>query len=94
MHLHKSFEFLFLDSLVYFLADLVLFEVSKRSHGFIRRSKTGAGEAGSAHVSLSLMLVDLVLHAPLNEPLHILSCFQLLFNFFFLFHLFFFLLLF
>ena len=94
LHLYKPFEFLFLDLFVDFLADLVLFEVSKRGGGFIRWSKTGTGETCSTHVGLSLMLVHLILHAPLDEPFNILSCFQLFLDFLFLFHFLLFLLLF
>ncbi len=74
LHLYESLEFLFFYAFVYFLADLVLFEIPERCGRFIWWSETSAGETGSAHVGLSSVLVHFILNAPLNESLHIFSC--------------------
>ncbi len=94
LHLDKAFEFVFLDAFVYFLADLVLFEVAERGGGFVGWSETGAGETGPAHVGFPLVLVHFVFHAPLNEPFDVVSGFEILLDFLFLLDLFLFFLLF
>ncbi len=88
LHLNKAFEFVFLDAFVYFLADLVLFEVAERCGGFVGRSETGAGETRPAHVCFPPVLVQFVFHAPLNEPFDVVSGLKILLDFLFFIDLF------
>lgn len=93
-HLHKTFQLVLFDILIYFLPDLCFLQVPKRCSCLIGRCEACTCQAGCGMVSLSFMLVDFVLDTPLDEAFDILTGLQLVLCFLFLLKLLLFLLLF